>query len=63
MYKVTHTFICKICNAEISQSYQSEKISNPIASLPSGWSQLSDGYVCDNHIITITDKLEESISE
>jgi len=56
MYKVTHTFTCKVCNKEFQQTYQSATIQNPVATIPAGWSQLPDGYICNDHIITITDK-------
>jgi hypothetical protein len=55
MYKVTHTFKCYICGNEFVQSYSSDTVTNPIAILPAGWSQLPEGFVCGDHLITISD--------
>jgi hypothetical protein len=63
MFRETHTFICKVCGIEHNTTYQSEIIQNPIAKIPIGWCEFWDGFVCDNHIITITDKELEIINE
>ena len=62
MCQVIHRFECKECGAVNDVIRQSNTIFDPLMTLPYGWSWLQDGYVCDNHIITITDK-EENIEE
>lgn len=64
MYSVTYKFKCSECGFEKAESYESDLIINPMVKLPSGWSQLPQGYICDKHVITITDIVEETqISE
>jgi len=63
MFKITHTFVCQVCKKEYDYQYTSELVQNPIATLPSGWGQLPEGYICDNHAISITDKEEKVIRE
>ena len=65
MILVIYTFKCDLCGKEKSEQYANNILAqNPILKLPSGWHQSSEGHICDNHIITITDKpTEEEISE
>ena len=61
MYTVKYIFECDYCDNIFEHPFSSDNRQNPIANLPSGWSEIPQGYVCDKHIITITDK--EEISE
>jgi hypothetical protein len=63
MCQVIHRFICKECGRKEDVIKQSDTIFDPIMTLPPNWSWMKNGYVCNNHIITITDKPEESIQE
>ena len=55
MYKVTYEFKCMICGATCPVSYETEETQIPIPKIPVGWGKLSDGYVCDQHVIIISD--------
>ena len=63
MYKLTHTFICDVCNKQQSVSYEMSKYQPQTVNFPTGWSELPQGYICDDVIITITDKEEQKVSE
>jgi type IV secretory pathway protease TraF len=61
MYKVTYSFICKECGKENIQSFLSDLAFNPTPSLPVGWYQFPDGYVCDGHRIIIEESEESPL--
>jgi hypothetical protein len=57
MPKLTYTFTCKLCGKEGYVNLNEDTLKIPVVNkLPDNWCQFFDGYVCDNHMITITDK-------